>query len=131
DSPTHFRHLVAIGCERKNRVVIRHRNRISVPKSLHTQSVCFEYPCVGRRRVGLHPLEKCGANIEAHLCIQIVAMLDRTVWAENSRLCHWRVAFIIDTLIPVVERRSAWLRVYLSGPGIFARRLVEMAMHYN
>lgn len=111
--------------------MVRHRDRVAVPELLDTPSIGFEYRCVSRRCVRLHPLEKRRTNIEAHRRIEIVTMFDFTIGAENSRLRHRSVALRFDPLIPVVKRRSGRLGVYLSGPGIFARRLIEMAVHDN
>ncbi len=38
------------------------------------------------------------------------------------------VAFEMNALIPVMERRGAWFRINNSGPGILARWLIEMAV---
>src|SRR5678815_3474060 len=111
--------------------MIWHRDRITVAELLEAQAISFQCRCVSGWRICLHPFEKRWADVEAHSCIEIVAMLNFPIGTEHSRLSHRRVAFTVDPLIPVMERRSARLRVYLSGPGIFARRLVEVAMHDN
>src|SRR5678810_207052 len=101
DSPAHFCHLVAIGRERKDSVMIWHRDRITVAELLEAQAISFQYRCVSGWRICLHPFEKRWADVEAHSCIEIVAMLNFPIGTEHSRLSHRRVAFTVHPLIPV------------------------------
>src|SRR5205807_90018 len=77
----------------------------------HAPAIGSEHCHVGPGRVLFHPLEQGGSEIEAH---------------RAERWSYAGVTFVLDALIPIVERRGVRLDGNGSGPGVVARWLVEM-----
>ena len=131
DSPPHFRHLVATRRQRKDRMVVGHRDRVTVSEPRRADPVRVQNGGVGLRRTRLQPLEERWPDVEAHRGVQVVPVLDAPVGTEHARARHRRVALAFDALVPVVKRRRARLAIHHAGPWVFARWLVEVAVHHH
>ncbi len=94
--------------ERQDDVVVRHRQRVAMVGANH--------PRVGLGSFALHPVEQRRSEIEAQ------ELIDR-----DERL----VRLPRDADVPVVIGRRRWLDIDLTGPGVFAGRLVEVSVNDN
>src|SRR3989441_8297420 len=107
DAPPHPGHLVPARAEREDQVMVRHRER--APGAARG-----DHGRIRPGRVMLHPLEQRGSEVEAH---------------GRERRRHAGVAFPLDTLVPVMERRGVRLEGNGPGPRVVAGWLVEMPVN--
>ena len=107
DSPAHFGLLVPSGAERKDRVMVRHRDGVA-------DAIGGEYGRVRLGGVALHPREQRGPEVKAQ--------------GPEGR-GHRGVAFPLDALVPVVVGRGGRLTGDSAEPRVVARRLVEVAVN--
>ena len=89
-------------------------------------SIRFNYPGVGFRVVSFKPAQKCWTKIKTDGRIIIENCLLPISGGGNE--CVRAITFGMNSFIPIVEGRSAGLIINDSGPGIFARWLIEMTV---
>ena len=106
DAPADLGFLVTTARERKDDVVVRRGERVPV--------IGVEHVLVDRGGFALHPVQQGRPKIEAQLPVQ-----------RQERL----IRLPRDADVPVVVRRGRRLGIDLSGPGVLARRLIEMPVN--
>src|SRR5215470_13959564 len=89
-----------------------------------TLAIGNQDPLIRLGMVRLQPRQQCGPKVEAY--IQIVVDFGRS----QSGKSIGSIAFGVNSLIPVVKRRSTRLRLDFTGPGILAWWLVKMPVNY-
>jgi hypothetical protein len=73
------------------------------------------------------PREQRGAKIEADLCVVVdYAVGVRSIDLDES---VWAVALGMNSFVSVVEWMGARFALDVPGPGILARRLIEVAVN--
>ncbi len=102
---------------------------VAMPRAaLRGEQVATPHRAIGDLAVALHPARQGGANVEVK---QLVVVADPDdVPVHDMGVSVGRVRLAQDALVPVVKRRGARLRSDEPGPGIFAWRLVEVAVDY-
>ena len=103
DAPAHLGHLLPLGTERENRVVIGHRYGITVTQPCDTVTVGRQHRRIGCWRLPFHPLEKGRAEVEADLFEGVDDAEDPAFVPGDSGRGHGAVALLLYSLIPVVE----------------------------
>src|SRR2546423_12218153 len=76
----------------------------------------------------LKPTQQCWAKVETDVRVVIYKPLPCCSFVDANGSVR-TIAFSMNALVPVVKRCGAWLLFYYSRPGIFARRLIKMAVH--
>jgi len=74
------------------------------------------------------PAQECGAEVVAHARVVVEDAYDLALLVLNARGAVGRVALAGDALIPIVIRGCGVLHLNGFKPGVFARRLIEMAV---
>jgi hypothetical protein len=116
--------------KRHDDVVIDLRHGIAVPVFLKDAlAISVHDGFVDVRRFAAQPGQERGADIEAHIREIIDPPLRLAVAIEQLGLGVDFVALLDYALVPVVERGRGGLFVDFSGPGIFAGRLIKMAVY--
>jgi hypothetical protein len=130
--PTYLRKLVFFEGERHNYMIINLRNRASVPVVFFaTAFIGFYNPSVNRRMFFGYPAKKRGTKIKIHITEVIVYRDNFAVAVKYSRERIWAVAFVVNSVVPVVKRRRARLFFDFVFPRIFPWRLVKMPVDYT
>src|SRR5438105_1506088 len=76
----------------------------------------------------LKPTQQGWAKVETDVRVVIYRPLPCFSFVDANESVR-TIAFSMHALVPIVKRCGAWLVFYYSRPGIFARRLIKMAMN--
>src|SRR6266404_387954 len=129
NTPSNLSEFVAFGPERHDSVVVALSDCIPVPGVVgHTAYIRLEDLVVDVVSVPLEPRHQCRPEVEAHLFIVADKLDDLPLSVEDSSDRIRRVALGGDSLIPIVIWSSRVLYLDVFEPGVFARRLVEVAV---
>ncbi len=127
DAPAHLRQAIALVAEGQDRVVIALGDGIAVPfVGQRAHAVGPENAFVSDAVVALHPREERRPEVEADALEVVHDLFDARVAVENPGERVRAVAFLVDALVPVVERVHFGFAVDGARPRIFARGLVEV-----
>ncbi len=94
-----------------------------------TFAVAVEDSLVTLGGVRLHPRKQSGAEVKTDSRITVNNLSDLKLRIENPRRAVRQIALPGDALIPVVMRTGRILSFDSFQPGVFARRLIKMAMN--
>jgi|SRR6185503_2481690 len=104
-------------------VSLRECIAVTRPRS-RTRFIGFENSQVGVGMVRLQPRQKRWTEVETNVSV----VIDSVFADERGRVCG--VAFGMNAFVPIVVRRGAYFALDSTCPGIFAWRLIKMAMNY-
>src|SRR5579862_4574697 len=98
-------------------------------KSFLAQVICLQDGPIHGRRVHFHPGEQRGAKVEAYGRIVVEHRGDIAVAVEQAGCSVWRVTLRGDALVPIVIGIGGVLQFNRLERGVFARRLIEVAVN--
>src|SRR5579871_5801280 len=130
DAPVYLRAQIALVTQWQNRMIVGLRDGAAVA------IVSFATELVGRNdarggfRVGnFEPSHQRRPEVETQVGVVVYDALDLALAVNDARVRVRAVALRVDALVPVMRRTRALFALDRSGPRIFARRLIEMAMN--
>ena len=126
--PGHLQFLVEVGGQRHDDVVVDLGQGVAVPQAFGAFPVRFEDAGVGFRSRAGHPGQQGRAGVEAHPFVAVEQFDDAPRTVEPSGPGHGGIGFAADAPVPVVARRGAAFGQDAAKPGVFAGRLVKMAV---
>ena len=130
DAPDDLRPLVPRVRQRHDHVVVDLRDGGAVPGApFHALPVRRQYRLVDAGGGERHPGEDGGAEVEAHLGVVAGDIHDALLPVEDARSGVRGVALCRYPLVPVVVREGRILYLHRLKPGVFARRLVKVAVN--
>ena len=130
--PPHFRYLVPLRGQGKDRVVVGLGNGVSVTSEPGSAPrVGFQNCPVGCRCLRLHPVQESRAEVEADELQGVQDSGDSASGSEDAGSDHGPIALFLDSFVPVVVGRGGELGFHRFQPGVVPGRLVEMAVYYR
>src|SRR5580765_5193802 len=94
----------------------------------HAFAIGFDDARVSVSVMLIQPTQQCRTEIKIDVCVVVDELFIGTCLADANK-CIGPITFEMNSLVPIVERRGARLRGNDSGPRIFARRLIEVAVN--
>ena len=132
DSPGDLCALVpGVGQREDHMVVGLGQGRPVPPERFPAFSVGLHHGAVGPRLVLFEPGQEGRTEVEAGLDVIVHDVDDLLVLAQDARGRVGAVAFGRDALVPVVVGEGRVLDLDFLQPGIFPRRLIEVAVQAN
>src|SRR2546423_3604053 len=130
EPPTNLRKQVALVAQRKNRVAVGLRDRVSVAIAPHAAFTIGidDFP-VSFQVLLFDPTQQRRAEVETYVCIVINDAFFICRGIDNARGGIRAVGFRMNALVPVMKGRRGRLFFDNSCPRIFARRLIKMAVN--
>jgi hypothetical protein len=124
-SPAHLGADIALVRERQDRVVVRDGDGGA------GGAVRVDHALVDVGVVTFQPREQRRAHVEGQVPVVVDDRGDEAALVHHARPAVRPVALGRDALVPVVPRRRGRLRADFLRPGVLARRLVEVPVHYE
>ena len=91
--------------------------------------VCIEDTSVRPGMMRFQPGQQCGAEIKTDAGVIVKQFFVANVMSQGANKSIGSVTFSLNTLVPVVVRIGARLSFHQACPGIFARRLIKVAVN--
>ncbi|SBW09156.1 hypothetical protein KL86DPRO_50084 [uncultured delta proteobacterium] len=126
--PGDLQFLVQRRSERHDDVVVYLGDGVAVPPALQGSRIRLQDTAVNRGFVALQPVQQRRPDVEAHPFVAVADLDYFAAVADTVRPADGAVAFRDDTLVPMPHGRGGRLDEDAAEPGIFAGRLIKMAV---
>ena len=128
-APQDLRSLVAAIQQGKYRVVVRLRDRVSVPEAQPRIAIGIHQRGQRGLAVPRHPIQQRRPEIERETFVIVDDRPDALTIVQDTRGAVRCVAFAQHARIPIMEGPRRGLGVDALRPGVFARGLIEVSVN--
>ncbi len=129
NAPFNLSLLVLFGSKRHDNVVVYLGDGVAVTQTFNATLVGFLNTLVGIGSVGTDPAHESGTHVETHEIVVVDDIYDAAVGGKNTACGVRAIALTCNAVVPVVERTGAGLVFNDTGPGVFTRRLIKVAVN--